>query len=194
MEKLTRKDLYSLDKYAEIRPQFRAKVMLHKQNRIAHIGPNVTLHFEDRLTMLYQIQEMLRAERIFEPVEIQQELDTYNPLIPNGSNLKATLMLEYADVEERKRQLNKLRGIEQSTWVQINGFARVYPIANEDMERETTEKTSSVHFLRFDLSPEMILALKRGAAMSVGIEHEHYNYQLEAMPDSMRDALVQDLE
>ena len=193
MEKLTRKDLYSLEKYAEIRPEFRANVIAHKQNRIVHVGPNVTLHFEDRLTMLYQIQEMLRAERIFEPVEIQQELDSYNPLIPDGSNWKATLMLEYADVEERKHHLNKLIGIERKIWVRIGGFECVYPIANEDLERETKEKTSSVHFLRFELSAEMIAALKRGATVSVGIDHEHYHYELEALSETTRDALIQDL-
>ena len=193
MEKLTRKDLYSLEKYAEIRPEFRAKVMAHKQNRIVHIGPNVTLHFEDRLTMLYQVQEMLRAERIFEPIEIQQELDAYNPLIPDGSNWKATLMLEYADVEERKQHLNKLIGIERKIWVRVNGLECVYPIANEDLERETKEKTSSVHFLRFELSAEMVAALNRGAAISVGIDHEHYHHEVEALSDTTRNALIQDL-
>ncbi len=194
MEKLTRKDLYSLEKYAEIRPEFRTKVMAHKQNRIVRIGSDVTLHFEDRLTMLYQVQEMLRAERIFEPAEIQQELDAYNPLIPDGSNWKATMMLEYADVAERKRQLNKLIGIERKTWVRVKGFERVYPIANEDLQRETNEKTSSVHFLRFELSAEMVASLKHEPLISVGIDHEHYHYVLETLPDTVRDALVQDLE
>jgi hypothetical protein len=193
MEKLTRKDLISLEKYAEIRPEFRRKLMAHKRNRIVHIGPNISLHFEDRLTMMYQIQEMLRAERIFEPDEIQQELDTYNPLIPDGSNWKGTLMIEYADVEERKRQLAKLIGIERKVWVQVDGLARVYPVTNEDLQRETSEKTSSVHFLRFELSADMVSALKRGAEIKTGVEHEHYTHVVDKLSDPTRESLLQDL-
>jgi hypothetical protein len=193
MDKLSRSDLYSLENYTEIRDEFRAKVMAHKQVRVVPIGPNATLHFEDRLSMQYQVQEMLRVERIFEPEGIQEELDAYNPLIPDGSNWKATLMVEFEDVEERRRWLSKLIGIEQKTWVQVSGFERVHPIANEDLERETEEKTSSVHFLRFELSSEMIAAAKKGAAISIGIDHEHYQYQLDNVSEPLRDSLLQDL-
>ena len=193
MEKLTREDLYSLEKYAQIRPEFRANVMAHKRIPIVHIGPNATLHFEDRLSMQYQVQEMLRVERIFEPEAIQEELDTYNPLIPDGSNWKATLMMEYEDIEERRRMLSRLIGVELRTWVQVSGFARVFPIANEDLERETEEKTSSVHFLRFELTPEMVAAAKQGSAISVGIDHKHYKYEIEALPETVRKSLADDL-
>ncbi len=193
MQKLTREEIYSLEKYAQIRPEFRTKIMAHKKNRIVHIGPNATLHFEDKLSMQYQVQEMLRIERIFEPEGIQEELDTYNPLIPDGCNWKATLMIEYDDIEERSQQLAKLIGVDRRAWVQISGFERVYPISNEDLERETEEKTSSVHFLRFELSAEMIAAAKQGTAISVGIDHQHYRHEVEGLPESMRAALVQDL-
>jgi hypothetical protein len=167
--------------------------MAHKRIRIVHIGPNATLHFEDRLSMQYQVQEMLRVERIFEPEAIQEELDTYNSLIPDGSNWKATLMMEYEDIEERRRKLAELIGVELRTWVQVSGFDRVYPIANEDMERETEEKTSSVHFLRFELTAEMVTAAKQGAAISVGIDHEHYRCEIDALPETVRGSLVDDL-
>lgn len=193
MQKLTRDDLYSLERYDEIRPSFRAQVMAHKKNRILHIGPNATLHFEDRKVMLYQIQEMLRAERIYQAQGIQEELDAYNPLIPDGSNWKATLMLEFEDVDERTRQLALLKGVERHTWVQVSGHGRVYPIANEDLERETEDKTSSVHFLRFELDPQMVAAIKQGAAVSVGIDHPHYRHEIEALPESMRTSLAGDL-
>jgi len=194
MDKLTRDDLFSLERYAEIRPDFRSRVMAHKKNRIIHVGPNATLHFEDRLVMHYQIQEMLRAERIFEAAGIQDELDAYNPLIPDGSNWKATLMIEFEDEAERRRQLARLKGIETRTWVQVSGHGRVYPVANEDLERETQEKTSSVHFLRFELAPEMIRSAKGGAAISVGIDHPYYSHEVEGLPESVRNSLVQDLE
>jgi hypothetical protein len=193
MEKLTREDLYSLENYAQIRSDFRDNVMAHKRIRIVHIGPNATLHFEDRLSMQYQIQEMLRVERIFEPEAIQEELDTYNPLIPDGSNWKATLMMEYGNVEQRRQMLAKLIGVEQCTWVQVSGFERVYPIANEDLDRQTEEKTASVHFLRFELGPEMIAAVKQGAAISVGIDHKEYIYEIEALPETVRQSLSDDL-
>ena len=194
MRKLTRDDLYSLEKYAEVRNQFRAEVMEHKKNRQVAVGPNATLYFEDRLIMQYQIQEMLRAERIFEPAGIQEELDSYNPLIPDGNNWKATFMIEYPDEGERKQALAKLIGIEVRVWVKVEGFAPVYAIADEDLERETAEKTSSVHFLRFDLGPEMIAAAKDGAAISIGIDHEHYKHQVDPVPANVRDALTADLE
>ncbi len=193
MAKLTRDELYSLEKYAEIRPEFRAKIMKHKKQRIVPIGPNATLHFEDRLTMQYQVQEMLRAERIFEAQGIQEELDAYNPLIPDGANWKATFMIEFDDPNERRDRLGQLLGIERKTWVQVSGHPRVYPIANEDLERETEEKTSSVHFLRFELAPEMVADAKAGAAISIGIDHEHYRYEVEALPDSIRASLAADL-
>ncbi len=192
-EKLKREDLYSLEKYAEIRPEFRRKVMAHKKERIVPIGPHATLHFESRLTMHYQVQEMLRAERIFEPDEIQEELDAYNPLIPEGSNWKATLMIEYDDPEERKARLRELKGIEKSVWIQVGDHPKVYPIANEDLERETEEKTSSVHFLRFELTPEMVSDAKAGAPIRVGIDHPRYHHET-VVPDAVRRSLVEDLD
>ncbi len=194
MEKLKREDLYPLEKYAEIRPQFRSKVIAHKKNRVVPVGPNATLHFEDRLTMHYQVQEMLRAERIFEPEGIAEELAVYNPLIPDGNNWKATLMIEFPDIEERRRQLQRLIGIEDKVWVRVEGFAPVYAIADEDIEREDETKTSSVHFLRFELTPEMIRAVKDGASVSVGIEHPQYTHQVDPLPSAVRDALAADLE
>lgn len=193
MAKLSREDLYSLEKYAEMRGEYRAKVMAHKQNRRLAIGPNATLYFEDALTMQYQIQEMLRIERIFEAGGIQEELDAYNPLIPDGSNWKATFMMEYPDEAERKVQLAKLLGVERHIWVQVADFARVTPFADEDLDREDEEKTSSVHFLRFELSDEMVAAIKNGAAISMGIDHAHYNHSVEPLPQNVRDSLAGDL-
>ena len=193
MKALTRKDLYSLEEYAEKRPGFRAEVMAHKKDRKVSLGPNATLYFEDRLTMHYQVQEMLRIERIFEPEAIEEELAAYNPLIPDGGNWKATFMLEYDDVDERRRMLAKLIGIEKKVWVQVAGFGKVYPIANEDLERETEEKTSSVHFLRFELTPEMVAAGKAGANIAMGGDHPAYRYQVDAVPDNVRDSLAGDL-
>ncbi|MCB1785669.1 MAG: DUF3501 family protein [Chromatiaceae bacterium] len=193
MNKLTRDDLYSLERYAEVRPEFRARVMAHKKNRQLPVGPNATLYFEDVLTMQYQIQEMLRAERIFEAAGIQEELDAYNPLIPDGSNWKATFMLEYPDEGERRAQLAKLIGIERHVWAQVADFARVTPVADEDLERETDEKTSSVHFLRFELTPEMAEAVKQGAPISIGIDHPAYTHAIEPLPRNIRDSLAEDL-
>jgi hypothetical protein len=193
MEKLSRDDLYSLEKYAELRPEFRAQVMAHKKHRKLPIGPNATLYFEDRLTMQYQVQEMLRVERIFEAAGIQEELDAYNPLIPDGSNWKATFMMEYSDPNERAARLAELIGIEDKVWVQVTDFDRVYALADEDLEREDEEKTSSVHFLRFELTPEMVTAVKAGASVSAGIEHENYTYAAEPVPGEVRDSLAKDL-
>jgi len=193
MGKLTRDDLYSLEKYAEIRAEFRAKVMEHKKHRQVAIGPNATLYFEDRLTMHYQVQEMLRAEKIFEAEGIQEELDAYNPLIPDGSNWKATFMIEYPDVAERQQRLAALKGIERQTWVQVKGFDKVYPIANEDLDRETEDKTSSVHFLRFELEGDMIAALKSGADLAMGIEHPEYTQVVDPVDNAVRDSLTADL-
>ncbi|MGA8146217.1 MAG: DUF3501 family protein [Gallionellaceae bacterium] len=192
MSKLTRDDLYTLEKYAAIRPELRARVMEHKANRRLAIGPHATLYFEDSLTMQYQVQEMLRLERIFEPEGIQQELDVYNPLIPDGSNWKATFMLEYEDVEQRRAALARLIGIEKTVWMQAEGYDRVFAIANEDLDRETEDKTAAVHFVRFELTPEMIAAIKRGATVRAGIAHPDYPEEV-AMPDKVRDSLAGDL-
>ena len=193
MQKLTRDDLYSLEKYAAIRKDFRAEVMAHKKPRRIAIGAHANLYFEDRMTMQYQIQEMLRIERIFEAESIQEELDAYNPLIPDGSNWKATFMLEYPDEGERRAQLAKLIGIERHVWAQVADFARVTPVADEDLERETDEKTSSVHFLRFELTPEMAEAVKQGAPISIGIDHPAYTHAIEPLPRNIRDSLAEDL-
>ncbi|WP_457673615.1 DUF3501 family protein, partial [Thiolapillus sp.] len=171
MSKLTREDLMSLEEYDQARPEFRQKVMAHKKNRLVRLDEHAALYFEDRLTMQYQIQEMLRIEKIFDAAGIQEELDAYNPLIPDGSNWKATFMLEYPDVEERKRMLARLRGIEEKVWVRVGDRDKVYPIANEDLERTTEEKTSSVHFLRFELDEDMIAGARAGEPLSMGIDH-----------------------
>ena len=192
MSKLSHEDLYSLEEYARIRPEFRARVMEHKKNRRVAIGDHAALYFEDQLTMQYQIQEMLRIERIFEHEGIQDELDVYNPLIPDGLNWKATFMVEYSDVEERKQALARMIGIEKALWVQVEGFERVHPIANEDLDRETEDKTSSVHFVRFELTPEMAAAAKQGAQIRAGIDHPAYNEET-VLPTSVRDSLVGDL-
>lgn len=189
---LTRDDLMSLERYAEARPAFRARVMAHKKNRQVPIGAHATLYFEDRLTMQYQIQEMLRAERIFEAAGIQDELDAYNPLIPDGGNWKATFMIEYEDIEERRQALQRLRGIEDQVWVRIADQEPVHAIADEDLERTDDVKTSSVHFLRFELTPSMITAMKAGAPLRLGIDHPEYRHEVEATP-AVRDALTQDL-
>jgi len=192
--KLTRDDLWSLEEYAKRRNDFRAEVMAHKKSRQVAIGPNATLYFEDRLVMQYQVQEMLRIERIFEQDGIQEELDAYNPLIPDGSNWKATFMVEFPDVDERKVALAKLIGIEKKVWVRIGNREKVFPIANEDLDRETEEKTSSVHFLRFELTPEMVAAAKAGEPISMGIDHENYAHVIDALPENIRQSLVGDLD
>jgi len=193
MDKLTRSDLYSLEEYAENRPEIRARVMRHKKNRIIHIGPTATLYFEDRQTIQYQVQEMLRVERIFEASGIEEELQAYNPLIPDGSNWKATFMIEEPDVEKRHELLSSLIGIEDRVWVRVDGNEQVFAIADEDMDRDTEDKTSSVHFLRFELTEKMVSDIRQGAALGVGIAHQNYTYEVEPVADSMRDALVADL-
>ena len=193
MNELTRDDLMSLEAYSERRAAFRSEVMAHKKNRKVALGEHATLYFEDRLTIQYQVQEMLRAERIFERDGIQEELDAYNPLIPDGSNLKATFMIEYPDEAERKQALARLVGIEDRVWVQAEGHERVYAIADEDLDRETEEKTSSVHFLRFELDDAMVAALKQGAALHVGVDHPEYEAMVSALPDPVRDSLCGDL-
>ena len=189
---LTREDLFSLEKYARVRPEFRARVIAHKKNRRLPIGAHATLYFEDALTMQYQVQEMLRLERMFEPELIQEELDVYNPLIPDGHNWKATFMVEYGDEAERRAALAKLIGIEKKVWVQVDGCDKVYPIANEDLERETEDKTAAVHFLRFELTPPMIAAAKGGGALRAGIDHDLYRESV-TVPEAVRDSLVADL-
>ncbi len=172
MQKLDRASLWSLEQYAENRDQFRAAVMAHKKPRRIAIGPHATLYFEDFMTMKYQVQEMLRTERIFEAAGIEEEIDAYNPLIPDGTNLKATFMIEYGDVDERREALAKLGGIEDTIWLQAEGGNKVYAIANEDLDRTEGDKASAVHFLRFELGPETISAFQSGAAVSIGIDHE----------------------
>lgn len=193
MAKLTRDNLMSLEDYAEARVNFRAEVLAHKKNRRLLIGENALLLFEDELTMRYQVQEMLRIEKIFEASGIEEELGAYNPLIPDGSNWKVTFMMEYVDVEERRKMLEKLIGIEDKVWVQIADFSRVYAIADEDMERDNASKTSAVHFLRFELTAEMASAAKSGAAISAGIDHENYDFSVAPIPANIRDSLVSDL-
>ncbi len=194
MQELTREDLYSLERYAELRSDFRNRVMAHKRDRRLALGEHVVLYFEDRLTMQYQIQEMLRAERIFEAAGIQEELDAYNPLIPRGRDWRATMMIEYADVEERRRELSRLIGIEDRVWMRVAGFEPVYAIADEDLERDTAEKTSAVHFVRFDLSAGMAAAAKAGAALAAGVDHERYTETVDPIPEAVRRSLVNDLD
>lgn len=193
MQPLSRDDLMSLEVYAEKRSEFRAQVMAHKKLRKVAVGANATLYFEDRMTIQYQIQEMLRVERIFERSGIQEELDAYNPLIPSGSNLKATFMLEYGDPDERRVALSRLLGIEDRVWVRAGDAGKVYAIADEDLDRATEDKTSSVHFLRFELDERSIADLKNGAPLAVGIDHEHYTDAVDPLPGEVRDALVADL-
>ncbi len=193
MEPLNREDLYSLEDYAEARKEFRTKVLEHKKYRKVAVGRNASLYFEDRLTIQYQIQEMLRVERIYEKAGIEEELAAYNPLIPDGTNLKATFMLEYEDADERRRQLAMLIGIEDRVWVRVGDRERIFAIADEDMDREDEDKTSSVHFLRFELEPEDVKQAKSGADIRVGIDHENYRESVDPLPPSVRDALVADL-
>lgn len=193
MPKLSRESLMPLEAYAKARKDFRAQVIAHKKHRTVHLGEHVTLLFEDELTMRYQVQEMLRAEKIFEENGIQEEIDAYNPLIPDGRNFKATMMIEYEDENERRAALAKLKGVEDRTWIRVEGLQRVYAIADEDLERENDEKTSSVHFLRFELTKEMAEALKYGVGLSMGVEHPAYTATLDPIPAPIRAALVKDL-
>jgi hypothetical protein len=192
MPRIRRDSLLSLEVYARERSDFRARVIEHKKHRTVQLGDSVTLIFEDELTIRYQIQEMLRVERIFEDQGIQDELETYNPLVPDGRNFKATMMLEYPDPEERQRWLAKLIGIEDRVWIRVAGLDRVWAVADEDLERENEQKTSAVHFLRLELTDEMARALKSGAGLSIGIDHPQYRTMLD-VPAAVRDALVRDL-
>ena len=194
MDKLTRQDLYSLEDYAANRADIRGRVMAHKKNRKVHIGPSATLYFEDRQTIHYQVQEMLRVERIFEANGIEQELEAYNPLIPDGSNWKATFMLEEPDVDKRRELLAGLVGIEDRVWVRVDGHDQVFAIADEDLDRATADKTSAVHFLRFELGAPMIADLKQGASLAMGVDHANYLHQMEPVVDAVRVALIADLD
>ncbi len=192
MHRLTPDSLLSLEAYARERDAFRARVMRHKKDRVVRLGDHLSLHFEDELTMRYQVQEMLRAERLFEPAEIQGELDAYNPLIPDGTNWKATLMLEYTDPAERAVRLAELVGIEHRVWMQVGELAPVTAIADEDLERTTEEKTSAVHFLRFELPPEHLVTAREGAPLTAGVDHPRYTARLE-LPKHVRASLARDL-
>ena len=192
MEKLRPDSLMSLEAYAEKRADLRHQLIAYKKKRIAALGPHVTLHFEDRLTIQYQVQEILRVEKIFERAGIEEELESYNPLIPDGSNWKATMMIEFPNPEERRERLKNLLGIDRKTWVQIADDQKVYAISDEDLDREDEDKTASVHFLRFELSSSMVKAAKRGAPIRAGISHDHYQAAVE-LEDALRRALLKDL-
>jgi hypothetical protein len=192
VKKLTVEDLMTLERYARERNAFRARVMQHKANRQLAVGPNLRWCFEDRLTIEYQVQEMLRTERIFEAEGIAEELETYNPLIPDGSNWKVTLLIEFPDPEERRVALARLKGVEDACWIEVAGQKRVFAIADEDLERENEEKTSSVHFLRFELDAAMKSALLAGAELAAGVEHPAYQHRVD-VPATMRHALIADL-
>lgn len=193
LEPIQRSSLWTLEKYAKLRPQFRAAVIAHKKLRTLALGNHVSLLFEDTVTIRYQIQEMLRIEKTFEEAGIEDELAAYLPLIPDGRNFKATMMIEYTVVEERVAALKRLRGIEHKVWVQVEGAAKVYAIADEDLPRENEEKTSAVHFMRFELSEDMVKALKYGVTLSVGIDHPAYQQTIDPLSAALRDSLVKDL-
>jgi hypothetical protein len=194
MQKLARQDLMSLEQYAAERARLRSEVIVHKQLRTLQVGPDMTWCFEDRTTIRYQILEMLRAERIFEREGIQEELDAYNPLIPDGSNWKVTLLLEFPDAAERRAALERLIGVEDRCWVRVGELDLVFAVADEDMVRENSEKTSAVHFLRFELSSAMVGALQSGAALSIGVDHENYRHSLSPVPAPVADSLRRDLD
>jgi hypothetical protein len=193
MPMIRRESLLPLETYARERNAFRARVLAHKKDRTVHLGEHVTLLFEDELTIRYQVQEMLRIERIFEEDGIQHELDAYNPLIPDGANWKATMLIEYPDEAQRRLMLAKLKGVEARVWVEVEGSPRVYAIADEDLERENEEKTSSVHFLRFELEAGARARLKAGAALSIGVDHPAYRVALQPVGSQTAAALLKDL-
>ena len=193
MSKLARKDLYSLEEYTEMRDTFRKKIIAHKENRRLELGDNILLLFEDKLIMQYQIQEMLKAEKIFDAAGIEEELGAYNPLIPDGTNWKATMMIQYTDVDERQKMLAQLIGVEDLVWMQVAGHEKVYAIADEDLERDTEEKTSAVHFLRFELDGDMIASLKTNAEISAGVEHKNYQKIVNPVQNNLRESLINDL-
>ncbi|MGE5088784.1 MAG: DUF3501 family protein [Candidatus Levyibacteriota bacterium] len=192
MPAISRDSLMTLEAYAKARPEFRARVLAHKRDRSLHLGEHVTLLFEDELTVRYQVQEMLRIEKTFEEAGIQDELDAYNPLIPDGSNLKATMLIEYEDEGERRQALARLKGIEGDVWLRVEGFPEVRAIADEDLDRENEDKTSSVHFLRFEFTRDMVDALKGGRKLAAGVDHPNYGVEVAAVPAATRDALAAD--
>ena len=193
MGRITAESLMSLEQYAKARKEFRQRVLVHKKDRTVQLGEHITLVFEDELTMRYQIQEMLRVERIFEEAGIRDELDSYNPLVPDGSNWKATMFIEYPDIEERRLALGKLIGVEDRVWVKVEGLPRVYAIADEDLDRENDDKTSAVHFLRLELSAPMKQALKGGAALSMGVDHSNYSATMDKAGEATARSLLKDL-
>ena len=193
MPQIARESLLGLEAYARERKAFRAKVIEHKKTRKVHIGPNVTLQFEDELTIRYQVQEMLRIERIFEDEGVQGELDAYNPLVPDGGNWKATMLIEYPDVAERQRMLARLKGVEDRVWIRVEGCERVFAIADEDLDRENEDKTSAVHFVRFELTEEMRKALKYGVGLAMGIDHDAYREEISEVGSAARESLAGDL-
>ena len=193
MAYITRDSLMTLEAYAKARNDFRSQVMAHKKNRIVHLGEHITLIFEDELTMRYQVQEMLRAEKMFEEEGIQDELSAYNPMIPDGNNWKATMMIEYTDLDERRRMLENLIGVEDKVWVRAENLNKVYAIADEDLERENAQKTSAVHFLRFELTQNIIESLKSGGKLTIGVDHPAYSVSLDAIPSNIQASLLQDL-
>ncbi len=193
MPTITRDSLWSLETYAKKRPEFRLQVIAHKKTRKVFLGNHITLLFEDEMTIRYQIQEMLRIERIYEEEGITHELEAYNPLVPNGSNFKATMLIEYPNADERAEALKRLKGIEQRIYVQVEGSDRVFAIADEDLERENAEKTSAVHFMRFELNEDMVKALKYGVSLTVGVDHVHYRTECAPVGEATRNSLVADL-
>lgn len=193
MNKLTPADLLPLETYHKERSRLRAEVLEHKRHRQAPLGPNLTLYFEDRVTMRYQVQEMLRAERIFEAEAIAEELEAYNPLVPDGTNLKATMMLEYPDIAERRPALERLKGVENAVYLEVGTLGRVFAYADEDLERSDDTKTAAVHFLRFELDAAMRAALKSSAPLTLGVDHEHYRHALEGSAE-LRKSLAADFD
>jgi hypothetical protein len=194
VKKLTRRDLLTLEQYAKDRPRLRSAVIAHKQLRNVQVGPNMTWCFEDFTTIRYQVLEMLRAERIFESEGIEGEIDAYNPLIPDGRNWKVTLLLEFTDAEERRVALERLIGVEDRCWIRVSEMERVFAIADEDMDRENEDKTSAVHFLRFELAPSMVEAMKSGASLCLGVDHDNYRHLVGPLPDRVRISLTRDLD
>ena len=190
---ITADSLMTLEAYAKARKDIKAQIIPHRRLRSVTLGEHITVQFEDEKTIRYQIQEMLRIEKTFEEAGIQDELDAYNPLLPDGANFKATMLIEYDDVEERRHALARLKGIERRVWIEVEGEPKVFAIADEDLDRETAEKTSAVHFLRFELTPAMVGALKRGSALGMGIDHPEYQARIPSVPEQTRAALIADL-
>ena len=193
MSKIEISSLWSLEHYSKIRKEFRKEIMEHKKNRRIVLGENLSLIFEDEKTIRYQVQEMLRIEKTFESSGIMDELDAYNPLIPDGKNFKCTMMIEYPDPEVRKKKLMLLKAVETKVWIKVEGRDRIWSIADEDLDRENDEKTSAVHFLRFELDEDMVKALKYGVCLSIGVDHPEYKFSIDPLPNKIRTSLVKDL-